>query len=185
MMNQDNSLDFINAQYAVFLGFIFNFAFSLSPNGVSFAIPSDRILVIGFLVLYFILDWLTVDARKRLQPMRPLLLAIYAIGILALSVVIVMMNSAGKEKYYLLSGYCLALAAYDIYLFNINGEEAFWTPLAAAIRTIFSIAIIMFVFASGFNPGAAEVLDDTVRWYVVIVVLLKFVRLKTLYKREH
>lgn len=121
----------INLQYGVCFGSVFALLFYLNPPpklDVVFIIPSlPLILPFIFLWLYYILDWLIANLLKeKLTSVWYVIL--WTLAIWSLGCIIIMVNSVGSLKYFLLSSYAILTGMYNFLLlkFRATALEILW-----------------------------------------------------------
>lgn len=122
-ITSSEAANLINLQYGVCFGVVFALLFYLNPppkSYVVFIIPSlTLILPFIFLWLYYILDWLTANFLKE-KLTSPWYIIFWTIAIWSLGCIIIMVNSLGPLKYFLLSFYAIVTGMYNLLLLKFG-----------------------------------------------------------------
>ena len=138
-------LNLINLQYGVAFGTIFNFMFFLSipaskSPSVNFAIHFPIFIPFLFLLIYFVVDWLTANYLQDRIDLTPIRILSWSTSIWFLGSVIILTNSEGYFKYFWLSIYTVITGFYDLTSygkeFNVREE----------------ISTIIWIFISSMKP---------------------------------
>lgn len=178
----------LNIQYAVFLGVIGSFCFSLENQPVDikpvidpFCRPESILMII-----YYLLDWLSYNVMPiySLRPIAHVFLFLRVGWVSVLGVTVIASNSSGIFKYDLFLTYFIITGIYDM-VREINSDKI--KPLeliVAGVRLGFGLFFLFPVFVyyyfgrTDVYPllGNPNTWNDFLFYIILIYVGIKFIR---------
>jgi len=182
-ITSSEGVNLINLQYGVCFGVIFASFFYLNPPPpkfhVSFAVSSWVFIMLCF---YYFFDWLTANLlREKLASLWYVLG--WSIFTWFLGLIIIMTNSLGILKYFLLSSYTIITAIYNLFIlkFRITTSGILWKFGASITGLLGLYLLLQAVVAFKLTAITQNYLESILPWFIPALLFTKIIRFVDLY----